>query len=70
MSAEIDRSHLVATPGSSDRLTLLDALVQLSGAPFSKCSKAGANRPTAPKGKARDPLEITGLLWLREPDLN
>jgi hypothetical protein len=35
-----------------------------------KYSKAGANRPTTQKEKARDPLEITGLFWLREPDLN
>jgi hypothetical protein len=35
-----------------------------------KYSKAGANRPAFQKEKARDPLEITGLFWLREPDLN
>jgi len=35
-----------------------------------KHSKSGANRDTFPKGKARDPLEITGLFGLREPDLH
>jgi hypothetical protein len=32
--------------------------------------KSGANHSTPAKGKARDLIEITGLFWLREPDLN
>jgi hypothetical protein len=33
-------------------------------------SKSGANHPSNPTGEGRDSLEITGLLWLRDLDLN